>query len=471
MFQLTPKRMKKMASRKVQYNDKILDAMSVALKCRVLALEGTARSSKTMLIGDVFYYAVKMSEEKYHIIAGRDLDAIRINILDADVVGLRVLHPDCKMKKSQIGGWYLSIIGFDGKEKQVSLVNYSNESSWKKVLGGTKGIILIDEVNIANKNFVDECFARQTSARLPRTYFTLNGDDPAHWCYQDFINYCQMIGNVPASIVKEMTDFQKVNGTKPYWYYMHFTMWDNPVMTPAKIEEAKGIFKVGSYYYITKILGERGKMGTLLFADCMSEDLIVDAFEKDQYGMPKYRFESYTFGVDIGANKAFNVIHFTGFTKGYKQAICLFKKKIKIAGYNNKKPIIFEFVDMCLKVCKPKGYQLDGFLIDSAEQNFIQDLKAEMWDRFGLEVIGSYKATVKERQDMMNIGFATKRILFNSACKETYHSYLTAEVDEKTKLRLDNDVTNANGEIDDQDSFEYSLTRHMKDLMYLGGDF
>lgn len=456
---------------KVIYNDKILDAMSIALTARVLVLEGTARSSKTMIFSDVIYYAVIASSEKYHIIAARDLDAINNNILYADVVGLMMLHPDCVLKKGKIGGYYVSVIGIDGEEKVINLVNYSNESSWKKILGGTKGVIYVDEVNIASKPFIEECFVRQTSANDPHTYFTLNGDDPSHWCYQDFINYCVMLGKVPASIVRDMFDFQKKHGTKKGWLYMHFTMWDNPIMTPSKIQDAMNIFAPGTYYYTTKILGERGIQGDLLFRDYMSDDLIVDAFEKDQYGRRKYEFTNFSFGADVGANRAFNSIHLIGYERGFKRAVVLFEKVFATTGYDKKKPIIFEFIKFCLETLKIHPSQVDGFLLDCAEQNFIADLNDQVYYRFGIDVVGSWKATIKDRIDLMSIGFSLKRILFNTACKSTYNAYAHAQKGKESYTRLDTNETNAQGDNDRMDSCEYGLTRHMKDLMAMGGDY
>lgn len=454
-----------------KYNKKILKAEAIALDCRLLCLEGTARSSKTMTFSDVFYHCVMESNEKYHVIAGRDLDSIRNNILLADVVGMLALHPRAKLKKDKIGGYFVSCIGLDGKEKEIILVNYSNESSWKKILGMTLGVVYIDEINIANKNFVDECFARQLSADNPKTFVTLNGDDPNHWCYQEYINYCKMVGKIPDEIRTLMSEFQAKNGIKDNWYYMHFTMWDNPVMDEFKIQQAMSIFPKGSYYYNTKILGIRGTSGQLLFEPYMTNDLIVDAFEKDEHNRRKYNFTSYSFGADIGGGRAYNSIHLVGYERNYKRAVVLFEHVFQCKGYDKKKPIIFKFISDCMKALNINPYTVDGCLIDCAEQNFIADIKEEMYNLFRIEAVGSYKATIKERIDMMAIGFSTKRILFNTTCRSTYEAYKHAQLGSKAFERLDTNETNATGDNDRMDSCEYALTRHMKDLMSLGGNF
>ena len=456
---------------KVQYNPKILDAMSLALNSRLLCLEGTARSSKTMIFSDIMYYAVYESTEKFHIIAARDLDAIKTNILKADVVGMLSLHSDAEMKKDSIGGQYVRIIGADGKEKQILLVNYSNEASWKKILGNTIGCIFVDEVNIANKTFIEECFSRQLSANNPHTFWTLNGDDPNHWCYQEYINYCRIFGKIPNSTLSEMEKFQSTNGKRKGWNYMHFTMWDNPIMTPEKIEDALHIYPQGSYYYLTKILGERGIQGDLLFQDYMCEELMVNAFKEDANGRLPFYFTRYSIGLDIGGGRAFNSIHLVGFERDYQRAVVLAEKVFEAKGYEKKKPIIFQFLDKVVHTLGISYREIDGMYIDSAEQNFISDIKDDIYRVYHIEVAGSYKATIKDRIDLMSIGFSTKRILFNVDCRATFDAYKHAQRGDNAFDRLDTNETNAIGDNDRMDSCEYAMTRHMNALMRKGRDY
>lgn len=455
------------------YNDKILDCISLCLRARFLALEGSARSGKTASISaDGLYYAVKYNSEDNHIISARDFDAIKNNILEMSVTGLLKAHPDCKLRKASIGGYYVSLMGKDKREKKIFLVNYSNKSSWEKILGNTLGVVYIDEVNIADKQFVLESLARQISADKPLTIVTTNGDDPNHWIYQDYINYCKILGKVPASIVKEMTEFQsKHNGYKEGYYYLHWTMDDNPILTPEKKKSAMSIYKEGSYYYNTKILGIRGIQNELIFESVMDENLIQDAFEVDDHGRRLHQFTNYTFGLDTGGGRAFNSICLTGYEKNFSRAMVLKVKVFDETGMKNKYPIIFNFIEECFKLFQIHSSQVDGLMVDCADQNAIADLKDAIYEAFRINTVGSYKATIRERIDCVAICFSTNRLLFHTTCRKGYDAYLHAQKGDKPYERLDTNETNATGDNDVMDSIEYSITRHRKDLMRLGGNY
>lgn len=447
------------------YNDKNLDILTTAVRkeTRVVALEGSVRSGKTAIISaQAFYLAVCQSDEKYHCIAGRNLDVIRKNLIEAPDVGLLENHPNIQMKKGKVGSYYLSFY-FGGKEKEISLINYSNSSSWKNVLGGTLGVVFIDEADIADPLFVREIFSRQVSVNYPKIFFTSNGNMPTHTIYQEVYNYCKPLGKVPLSIKHEIEEFQKKNGKKKEYYYFHCTMDDNPIMTPQKIADASKLYPVGSYYYKIKILGERGTPGKLIFEEYMNEELIVDARAIDENtGRKIYDLRYFSFGVDIGATRAMNSFKLIGWTRNYDTAIILESEQFKQCGYNEKKKALMDFIEKCIRLWNFNYLNCDGILLDSAEQNFIVDVDAETKRRFKMDTIGSYKATIKDRVDMMIVGFSTKRILFNKNCRETYESYKSSVRSSKdNEIREDNNLPIN----DDMDSTEYGLTRHMKSLM------
>lgn len=457
-------------SKQLIMTNKLLDIMAIALddKTRALCLEGPARSSKTALAIQIFYYKVISSNEQRHAIAGRDLDAIRDNILKADVVGLITTHPEIKLEKGRIGGYYLSVPSSNG-EKIVSLVNYSDTSAWKKVLGGTLGVIFIDECNIANDTFLQETFARQISADSPLTIMTTNGDNPDAFIYKNYYNYCRRIGDCPNSTRKYMIDFHKKYGIKDGYYYAFFDMSDNPSLTPEKIEAAKSIYPVGSYYYTTKILGERGTAGSLIFNDYMSQDLIVNAYERDSYGRLKYEFDYYTIGMDVAETRATNTIILTGWTRGYKHAIFLKCDTFTKVGYKFKKDKLFAFVSFFLETLGIPSARCRGILIDSAEQNFIADMNADVYDKFHIDVVGSYKMTILERINLMILGFSTKRILFHNTpdVLTVYNSYRNALWVEGKEGKEREDKNEPKNDV--MDGAEYSITRFYKEFRAAGG--
>ncbi|WP_218571610.1 hypothetical protein, partial [Klebsiella grimontii] len=58
-------------------------------------------------------------------------------------------------------------------EKIIYVLGYDNKARWKKVLGGQYGCLYIDEINIADMEYVREIFMRADYVMA-----TLNPDDP-----------------------------------------------------------------------------------------------------------------------------------------------------------------------------------------------------------------------------------------------------------------------------------------------------
>ena len=210
-------------------------------KCRLLASEGTIRSSKTITLEEAFTIVLNETKDYLHLIACKDSDAINDNILESNGLGLLKRYPNLyKLKKDKIGGYYLQFKDTRRRTKKVLLCGYDKAPSWSKILGKTLGIVFVDEVNIASKQFIEECFSRQASAERPLTLWTLNGDDPSHWIYQEYINYCKPLlrEEIPQSILDDMDEVVDKKG----WYYLHWNFKDNPIMTPEKIESIYNIY-------------------------------------------------------------------------------------------------------------------------------------------------------------------------------------------------------------------------------------
>lgn len=437
--------------------NKQLDTIALLLRptTRFLTLEGATRSSKTADLIQAFFYAVYDSNERQHAICGYDYDTINRNILYAKDVGLLETHPELEMKKRQQGGYYIEMQSSKGV-KEILLAGYADGSKWKKILGGTLGVVLIDEVNIAHADFVRETLARQTASDNPKSVFTLNGDDPNHYIYQEYINYSKVIGNAPESTKQEMKEFQKKNGTKVGYYYKFYSMSDNPIMTEEKINNAMSIYPVGSYYYLTKLLGERGRQGELIYADYMSRDLLVDGFSRDYY--------RYTIGVDIGETRASNVFALVGWGLNYSTNTVLLVKDFVRVGYEKKKELLFQWLEEVTKLI-PSGL-IECISVDSAEANFIEDLREPIKVKYNIDVIPSYKATIKQRIDMNIVGYSSKRTLIDKRLEKVYNAFIGSTW-AKNKIgqeRFDCNTVNA----DIRDAVEYAQTRHMKALMRAG---
>jgi len=450
------------ANKKPQFIVTTLLAKRLALisqrSTRFVLLEGPARSSKTALAIQAVHAALlRGADITTGLIASRDMDTLNQNILDAEVIGFMTTHPECTLQRDEIGGYYIHVPTFQG-DKKILITGYDNESRWKKVLGGSLDVVFLDEANIANKTFVRETFARQIASNSPLTIFTTNGDNPDNMIYQEFGNYGKPIGMIPASTIALLMEFKKKHwnddgcdmGTKKGYYYFFFRMQDNPTITLDKYNAAKTLYPKGSYYYQTKILGERAIQGDMIFVDYMSEEkLIVDQLP--------FRPIRYTVGFDIGATKAYSILTLTAWNNDYSKACFMKIDSFNNQGYEAKRMHLVQFLST---IEEKQRMLIESISIDSAESNFIVDIQSVIKKMFGLTVIPSYKATIKERIDMIIIGYSSGRLTMLPQCRKIYDSYRASRWQEDAIGEIREDLGLELNDV--MDSAEYSLTTHMK---------
>ena len=430
--------------------------------CRLVSCEGTVRSSKTIDLIEAFIIALDDTPDYLHLIACKDNDAITDNILDSNGLGILKRYPNLfKLKKDKIGGYYLDFKDTRHRRKKILLCGYDKAPSWSKILGKTLGIILVDEVNIASKQFIDECFARQASAERPLTLWSLNGDDPSHWIYQEYINYCKplMREEIPQTILNDMDEKPNKKG----WFYFHFNFRDNPVMTEAKIEAIKDIYPVGSFYYNVKVLGIRGRAEGTIFA----QYIIDKELEKE---MDKQRIITYDIGLDIGNNeiKRGTILTLTAIERGFTDVYVIESYEAKsmevnslVAELTNK---IGEWYD------KYDRFRFNGVWMDSygAIQLMLETLRREIAKANMHQLQGKVNPCMKfgdekgrkARLELLMMLISQRRIHFNDKSKNTLNSLKKLVYNEKDGLPLDENQL----EMDYYDSLCYALTPHIREL-------
>lgn len=440
---------------KLVLNEKHLDVMALAMRptTRLLVGEGTVRSSKTVTFVNIFYNEVKASKERLHLIAAKDYDAIRDNLLECNGLGLLDLHKDVKLVKPKIGSYYLVVKGLDKKWKKILLAGYSNKDQWKKILGKTLGVILVDEVNTANEQFIDETFSRQVSADNPLTLFTLNGDNPKHFIYQKYINHCKPLGAVPVSILADMNPIPNKNG----YYYFHWTMKDNPVMTPEKIAAAMDIYEVGSYYYTIKILGERG----------IAEGIIYRKFvnnPKDYILTQVPPINTIVLGVDFGGNGSYHSFVATGIGPNFNYIVHLESERIEATGMDPNE-LTDAWEQFVLLVQNKYHVSTLTCYCDSAEQTLINGFKTRSAiKRLGVIVKNAIKSPINDRIYLQNQLLGLKKLFFMSWATSCIDAYRTAVYDSRpghVNERLDNGTS----DIDTMDASEYTIEPFGKQLI------
>ena len=269
----------------------------LSLKSECDFLEGTTSAGKTTVGITKYMIMVAQSKKKFHIIAGADLGTAEKNIINAEN-GLLDQFPnvaeyygngDKNIKLPHIK--YATSSG----EKIIYVAGYDNKARWQKVLGGQVGCVLIDEVNIADMEFV-----REVSHRCEYLMTTSNPDDPNLPIYKEYINRSRPLKRYVNDYPKELLDELKEQPVSK-WIHWYFSFKDNASMTEEDIEKKKRSVAVGTKMYKNKILGLRGKATGLVFVNFDRNKHVVSKDEAmfiDKERKIKRKFVYFSAGLD-----------------------------------------------------------------------------------------------------------------------------------------------------------------------------
>ena len=247
---------------------KYIDYINTTKNVDVEFLEGTTAAGKTTIAASVkFMRLVSESPKKLHIIASRTIGTAEKNMINQDN-GILDLHHNAVYNGMGNADNKFSHIAFE--DKIIYVLGSDNKDKWKNVLGGQYGIVLIDEINTADIEFV-----REISSRCDYMIGTLNPDDPRLPIYDEFINhsrpYKKYAKDVPGEIIKELEKTEP----KPKWRYWFFSMYDNASMTEEAIQKKINSVPKGTKIFKNKIQGLRGKATGIVFSNFVYDKHVI----------------------------------------------------------------------------------------------------------------------------------------------------------------------------------------------------
>ena len=224
-------------------------------------LEGTTAAGKTTVGIFKFMLRVAQSPKQLHILSGLDLGTIEKNIITKELGILDDFGPLVEYNPSGKGKHSLPHILLHTAQgaKVVYVLGYDNKARWKKALGGQYGCLYIDEINIADMEYV-----RETSMRCDYLLATLNPDDPSLPIYEEFVNHARPLPQWAHETPKEILE-QLNQEPKQGWVHWFFSFDHNAGLPPEKIRQIIGMVPVGTKLHKNKILGLRGRATGLVF--------------------------------------------------------------------------------------------------------------------------------------------------------------------------------------------------------------
>ncbi len=234
------------------------DCQKEAIVC-----DGAVRSGKTMAMGlSFFLWAFACFDKQRFGICGKTISSLRRNVLSEILPRLEGLGATWKEKRSE----NLVVVRFLGRENHFYIFGGRDESSASLIQGITFAGILLDEVALMPRSFVEQACAR-CSVAGSRLWFNCNPAGPSHWFYRTWI-----------------LEAEQRNCLR-----LHFTMEDNPSLTKEIRERYQRLYT--GVFYRRFILGQWAQ----------AEGRVYDFFEADMAKpVPQGPFDKWYVSCDYG---------------------------------------------------------------------------------------------------------------------------------------------------------------------------
>lgn len=257
-------------------------------------LEGTTASGKTTVGLYKFILEVARSPKQQHILAALDKGVIEKNIINKDCGIVEEWDGICTYYGNGRGNETLAhiLVSTNSGDKVIYCLGYNDKSKWKKALGGQYGCLYIDEINVADIEFV-----REASMRSDYIMGTLNPDDPALPVYEEFINRSRPLKEWEHETPKELLSMLDQPHTEG-WVHWYFNMDDNISLSEEKKERIIRNVPTGTKLWKNKIMGLRGRATGLVFSNFSNENVVKVKDIKEKIKTSQIKFKRYSLGVD-----------------------------------------------------------------------------------------------------------------------------------------------------------------------------
>lgn len=261
-----------------------------------------------------------------------------------------------------------------------------DESSFALIQGRTLAGVLLDEVALQPRSFVEQALAR-CSVSGSRFWFNCNPGPPSHWFYQEWI---------------KQTERHKA-------LHLHFLLEDNPALDPEIVERYKNTY--AGVFYRRYILGEW----------CVADGLVYPMFDKAKHiATEQHSGGVYYISIDYGTLNptAMGLWQLRG-----GKAVML--KEYYYDGRKQKHQKTDEEYADDLEAFA-EGYQIERVIVDPSAASFKETLR-----RRGKFAVMDANNAVLDGIRLTGSLLLAGRILFDASCENTFDEFGSYCWDEK----------------------------------------
>ena len=297
--------------------------------------DGAVRSGKTLAMGMSFFlWAMSCFEGKKFGVCGKTIASLRRNVLSEILPKLEKLGFSWKEKRSE----NLLILTCRGRQNRFYIFGGRDESSASLIQGITFAGVLLDEVALMPRSFVEQACAR-CSVAGSRLWFNCNPAGPGHWFYREWV-----------------LEAEKRNCLR-----LSFTMEDNPSLTEAIRNRYRRLYT--GVFYRRYILGQWAQ----------AEGRVYDFFTPEMVGTAPESCEKWYISCDYGTVNPTSM-GLWGFSRGVWYRVKEF--------YFDSRQAMRQMTDEEYAAALENlagGRPITGVIVDPSAASFLEVLRRKGW--------------------------------------------------------------------------------------------
>lgn len=261
-----------------------------------------------------------------------------------------------------------------------------DESSFALIQGRTLAGVLLDEVALQPRSFVEQALAR-CSVTGSRFWFNCNPGPPSHWFYQEWI---------------KQTERHKA-------LHLHFLLEDNPALDPEIVERYKNTY--AGVFYRRYILGEW----------CVADGLVYPMFDKAKHiATEQHSGGVYYISIDYGTLNPTAM----GLWQLRNGKAVMLKEYYYDGRKQKRQKTDEEYADDLESFAE--GYQIERVIVDPSAASFKETLR-----RRGKFAVMDANNAVLDGIRLTGSLLLAGRILFDASCENTFDEFGSYCWDEK----------------------------------------
>lgn len=258
----------------ISFSDKQMAFINAPFDYTLDVAEGTPRSSKTTACVFRFAKHLILSTDQNHLVTAFNAEQAYKLVMECDGFGLlHIFDGKCKLKHDDNGD-HLEVETPTGL-KRVYYKGGGKKDSEHSIRGLSLGSVYFCEIDLLHMDMIQECFRRTYAAHDRWHIADLNPPAPQH------------------PVIKEVFHVQPTR-------WVHWTIDDNPIITPERKKEIFDVCKKSKYLLERDWYGRR----------TLPAGVIYDMFDINRhvkYSLPQMRPIEMYFAGDGGLNDATSV--------------------------------------------------------------------------------------------------------------------------------------------------------------------